>query len=53
MTNPASPDVPSPSVPRRGRRRFLFVTTVALAAAFSGALATSAVSQYGFSPGHH
>lgn len=53
MTNPASPDVPSPSVPRRGRRRFLFVTTVALAAAFSGALATSAVSQYGFGPGHH
>jgi Spy/CpxP family protein refolding chaperone len=38
--------------PRRGRRRWLFVTTVALAAAFSGALATSAVSQYGFGPRH-
>ena len=43
---------PTPA-PRRGRRRWLFVTTVALAAAFSGALATSAVSQYGYGPGHH
>ena len=40
------------TAPRRGRRRWLFVTTVALAAAFSGALATNAVSQYGFGPGH-
>ncbi len=51
MTNPASPDASSPA-PRRGRRRWLFVTTVAIAAAFSGALASSAVS-HGFGPGGH
>lgn len=47
-----NPDTSTRS-PRSGRRRWLFVTTVALAAAFSGALATSAVSQYGYGPGHH
>jgi Spy/CpxP family protein refolding chaperone len=46
-------DASPTATPRRGRRRWLFVTTVALAAAFSGALATSAVSQFGYGPGHH
>ena len=46
QTTPPTPGTPQPTAPRRGRR-WLFVTTVALVAAFSGAMATRAISQYG------
>lgn len=38
--------------PRRRGRGWLFITIVALAAAFTGALTTRAVTQGGFGPGH-
>src|SRR5262245_19679877 len=46
QSNPAASGSPEP---RRGRR-WLFVTTVALVAALTGAMATRAIGQYG-SPG--
>jgi len=51
------PQDPTPATrpeapPRRRFRRFLFVSAVALAAAFAGALASTAVSAYGFGPRH-
>ena len=39
--------------PRRRGRGWLFITTVALAAAFTGGLTTRAVTQGGFGPGWH
>lgn len=50
MNETSAPAPPSAPPPRR--RRWLFVTTVALAAAFSGALASSAVSHYRYGPGY-
>lgn len=47
-TSAPRPEAP----PRRRVRRFLFVTAIALAAAFTGALASTAVSAYGFGPRH-
>src|SRR5262245_29349955 len=46
QSTPTSSASPEPTRPRRSRR-WLFVTTVALVAAFSGAMATRAVGQYG------
>lgn len=46
QSNTAASGSPEPHAPRR-RRRWLLVTTVALVAAFSGAMATRAVGQYG------
>ena len=46
QSTPAASGSPEPMRPRRGRR-WLFVTTVALVAAFSGTMATRAVGQYG------
>src|SRR5262245_27031684 len=46
QTTPTASGSPEPVTPRR-RRRWLFVTTVALLAAFSGAMATRAIGQYG------
>lgn len=41
-----------PPAPRRRGRGWLFITTVALAAAFTGALTTRAVTQGGFGSGY-
>ena len=46
QSNSAAAGSPEPIRPRRGRR-WLFVTTVALVAALTGAMATRAVGQYG------
>ena len=46
QSNPAAAGGPGPVRPRRGRR-WLFVTTVAMVAALTGAMATRAVGQYG------
>ena len=46
QSNPTTNLSPDPVRPRRGRR-WLFVTTVALVAAISGAMATRAVGHYG------
>jgi hypothetical protein len=46
QSNPTTTPSPEPVRPRRGRR-WLFVTTVALVAAISGAMATRAVGHYG------
>ena len=47
MTHQSNPDVPA-----RRRRRWLPVAAIALGAAFTGAVATSAVGQYGPPWGH-
>ena len=41
-----------PPAPRRRGRGWLFMTTIALAAAFTGALTTRAITQGGFGPGY-
>ena len=46
QSSPAAAGSPEPIRPRRGRR-WLFVTTVALVAALTGAMATRALGQYG------
>jgi protein CpxP len=46
----ASPQV-NAQTPRRRARRWLLIATVALGAAFTGALATRAIGEYGFGPG--
>jgi periplasmic protein CpxP/Spy len=46
QSNSAAVGSPEPIRPRRGRR-WLFITTVALVAALTGAMATRAVGQYG------
>ena len=51
LSNQAAPSSGAPA-PRRRSRGWLFITTVALAAAFTGALATRAVTQGGFGPGY-
>jgi Spy/CpxP family protein refolding chaperone len=51
LSNQAAPSSGAP-VPRRRGRGWLFITTVALAAAFTGALTTRAVTQGGFGPGY-
>jgi protein CpxP len=54
MTEQTTPTAPgSPSITPRRRRRWLFVTMVALLAAFSGAMATRAIGQYGPPGWHH
>ena len=53
LSNQAAPsNGEQPPVPRRRGRGWLFITTVALAAAFTGALTTRAVTQGGFGPGY-
>jgi protein CpxP len=51
LSNQAAPSSGAPA-PRRRGRGWLFITTVALAAAFTGALTTRAVTQGGFGPGY-
>jgi len=53
LSNQATPsNGEQPPSPRRRGRSWLFVSTVALAAAFTGALTTRAVTQGGFGPGY-